>query len=68
MTSCTEVGGTKAEEDSYRAAITALVLEEVSAMLGTHLQGGGRREEGEVSRRCGTSGPGRLSECYTPLT
>lgn len=28
----------------------------------------GRREEGEVSRRCGTSGPGRLSECYTPLT
>ena len=51
MTSCTEVGGTKAEEDSYRAAITALVLEEVSAMLGTHLQrGGGRREEGGGGR------------------
>ena len=45
MTSCTEVGSTKAEEDSYRAAITALVLEEVSAMLGTHLQGGGRGQQ-----------------------
>lgn len=45
MTGCAEVGGTEAEEDSYRTAITALVLEEVGSMLGTHLQGeGGRRE------------------------
>ena len=45
MTGCAEVGGTEAEEDSYRAAITALVLEEVSPMLRAHLQGeGGRRK------------------------
>ena len=45
VTGCAEVGGTKAEVDGNRAAVAALVLEEVSTMLGTHLQGGRGRQE-----------------------
>lgn len=37
VTRVTEVGGTKAEVDSHRAAVAALVLQEVSAMLGANL-------------------------------
>ena len=33
-----EVSGTKAEVHSHRATITTLVLQEIIAMLGTHLQ------------------------------
>ena len=33
-----EVGGAKAEIDSHRAAVAALVLQKISAMLRTHLQ------------------------------
>lgn len=51
VTSCTEVGGSEAEEHGNRAAIAALVLEEVSAVLMAHLQGGRRgrgRDKGVV--------------------
>lgn len=51
MTSCAEVGGSEAEEHGNRAAIAALVLEEVSAVLVAHLQGGRRgrgRDKGVV--------------------
>jgi len=37
MTGGAEVGCAKAEVDGHRAAVAALVLQEVSAMLGAHL-------------------------------
>lgn len=37
MAGVAEVGGPKAEIDGHRTAVAALVLQEVSAMLGTHL-------------------------------
>ena len=37
VTGATEVGGTKAEVDSYGTAVATLVLQEVSAMFGTDL-------------------------------
>lgn len=37
MTSIAEVGGAEAEEDSDGAAVPALVLKEVSTVLGAHL-------------------------------
>ena len=40
VTGVAEVGGAKAEVDSHRAAVATLVLEEVRAMLGTHLWAG----------------------------
>ena len=39
MARVAEVGGAKAKVDSHRAAIATLVLEEICAMLGTHLWG-----------------------------
>lgn len=38
MASLAEVGGAKAEEYRHRAAVAALVLQEVRAVLGTHLR------------------------------
>lgn len=38
MTSITEVGGAKTEEDGHRATVATLVLQEVCAVLGTHLK------------------------------
>ena len=37
VTRTTEVGGTKAEVDRHRAAVSTFVLKEVCAMLGTEL-------------------------------
>ena len=37
VTRVTEVSCAEAEEDSHRAAVTALVLQEISAVLGAHL-------------------------------
>ena len=38
MARVAEVGGAKTEIDSHSAAVTTLVLQEISAVLGTHLQ------------------------------
>ena len=37
VTRVTEVCSAEAEEDSHRAAVTTLVLQEISAVLGAHL-------------------------------
>lgn len=40
MAGVTEVCGAKAEENSHRAAVPAFILQEVCAVLGTHLSPG----------------------------
>ena len=38
MARIAKVGGSEAEVDGHRAAVTALVLQEINSMFRTHLQ------------------------------